>query len=73
MGEFLQVKRKRGRANAQPLGDLAGGHTAWALFHEQAKDREASLLGQGGEEWDSSYCFHISTIMEINEASKGHR
>ncbi|CAN0625959.1 protein of unknown function [Burkholderia multivorans] len=63
--QLFHVKGQRRRCNAQPLGDLTGGHPARTDLHKQSKDGQPGLLSQGAQGADDRICFHISILIEI--------
>jgi hypothetical protein len=53
--EFLEMERRGCRRGADRLGDFTGGQSGRALANEQAKDRKALRVSEGGKGCDGRF------------------
>ncbi len=57
-------RQGRGR-DRERRADLAGGGPFRTLLHEQAKEGETGLLGEGTKAVEGGLCFHVSKIIKL--------
>jgi len=66
------MKRQRRQRQVEVLRDHARVQAVRTVLDEQAKDRQAAFLGEGGQGGDSGFVFHISNIMKIWRWAQDH-
>ena len=61
-GQHVEIGRQAVGQDLQRPGDLARRDSAGTGLHQQAEDRQAPLVAEGGEHIDSGFRFHISNM-----------
>lgn len=64
------MKGQGGTGQAQALRDITGHEAFGTCFNEQAENRKACDLTEGGQGGSGMLYFHISRIIEYGDRSK---
>lgn len=65
MPQLIQMEGQRGIRNIEFRGNVAGRHAFRSRTNEQAKNRQAVVMGEGRQGGYGVCRFHCSKIMEI--------
>ena len=65
MPQLIQMEGQRGIRDIEFRGNVAGCHAFRSRTNEQAKNRQAAVMGEGRQGGDGVFGFHISRIIEI--------